>query len=460
MTITLFSGGTVVNAGGSQVADLLVIHGKVAAVGQLGAMAGPDVDVIDVTGRLLLPGGVDVHTHLDSGLNGPVTADDFLSGTMAAAAGGTTTLVDFASQAPGQPLMEALEVHAAKAEGRAVIDYGFHSVVSDLYDGALTDVAEVVAAGVTSLKVFMAYRGTLMIDDGQLFDVLRTASGHGAQVCVHAENGDIIDRLAADLVASGRTGPKSHLLSRPPSTEIEAVRRGIAIAAMAQAPIYFVHVSTGGAVEAIAEARHHGAPVSGETCTHYLTLDPSLYDQSGFKAAEVVISPPLRELEHRDALWRGLGAGELSVVSSDHCPYCLADKQLGSDDFRQIPNGGPGVEHRLPVVFGQGVATGRLTVERFVDLVSTGPARQFGLYPAKGALQPGSDADVVILDPSGTTTITRATQVQRVDYTPYEGWELPGRIVRVYSRGTLLVRDGTYVGPAGHGRFVRRATLA
>jgi dihydropyrimidinase len=462
MTVTLFRGGAVVNVDGTVPADVLVVDETIRAVGDLSELVTPeDCVVVDVTGKLLLPGGVDVHTHLDSGLNGPSTADDFESGTMAAAVGGTTTIVDFAAQNRGQGLLDALDLHADKARSKAVIDYGFHMCVTDLYDGALSDLRQVVGAGVTSFKVFMAYRGTLMLDDGQLFDVLRAAGGLGAQVCVHAENGDIIDRLAADLVADGRTGPKSHLLSRPPETEVEAVHRAIAIAEMAGAPIYFVHLSTAGAVDAVAAARHRSAPVAGETCTHYLTLDPSLYDRPGFLGAEVVVSPPLREQHHRDALWRALDNGELGVVSSDHCPYCLADKQrYGAHDFREIPNGGPGIEHRLAVVYGQGVATGRLTVERFVDRVSTTPARQFGLYPRKGAILPGSDADLVVFDPAGRTLISTETQYQRMDYTPYDGWDLPGRIAAVYSRGERIVNEGMFEGRSGRGRFLRRGSLA
>ncbi len=457
MTSTLFRGGTVVNADGSQRTDVLVVDEVVSAVGDLSSLTTDDIAVIDLAGKLLLPGGVDVHTHLDSGLNGPATADDFESGTVAAAVGGTTTIVDFAAQNRGQGLLDALELHADKARSKAVIDYGLHMCVSDLYDGALSDMRRVVDAGVTSFKTFMAYRGTLMLDDGELFDVLRTAGGLGAQVCVHAENGDVIDRLAADLVAQGRTGPKSHLLSRPPSTEVEAVRRAIAIAGMADAPVYFVHVSTQGAVDAIGEARHNSAAVAGETCTHYLTLDPALYDQPGFKAAEVVLTPPLREQHHRDALWRALRTGELSVVSSDHCPYCLVDKErYGAADFRLIPNGGPGIEHRMQVVYGRGVAAGLLTVERYVDLVAATPARQFGLYPRKGVIQPGSDADLVVLDSAGETRISVETQQQRMDYTPYDGWQLPGSFEAVYSRGELIVEGGRFVGQQGRGRFLRR----
>ncbi|WP_248962057.1 dihydropyrimidinase [Sphaerisporangium perillae] len=460
MTYLMLTGGRVVNTGGTVDADVLVRDGKIEAVGNLSGLTLTDVERVDCTGRLLLPGGVDVHTHLDSPMMGTTTSDDFATGTRAAACGGTTTLVDFAMQAPGEKLLQSLENHRAKAQGKAVIDYGFHMCVTDLYEGATDEFAEIMQSGVTSFKVFMAYRGSLMLHDGALFEVLRSSSAVGGQVCVHAENGDVIDRLAADLVAAGRTGPGSHEVSRPPSTEVEAVRRAIQIARMADSPLYFVHLSTEGAVEAVAEARAKDWAVAGETCTHYLTLDRSLYDAPGFESAKVVLTPPLRTKEHRDALWRGLRAGTLGVVSSDHCPFCLEEKRrLGENDFRAIPNGGPGVEHRFIVMYAEGVQKGRISLEKFVDLIATAPARQFGLFPSKGAIVSGADADIVILDPNGTTTISAQTQNQRMDYTPYEGWTLPGAIDAVYARGELVARGGKYIGSEGRGRFLARSTL-
>lgn len=460
MGCLLFSGGTVVNSWGAAAADVLVRDGKVVGVGEYSAVDGDQVTRVDCTGKLLLPGGVDVHTHLDSPMMGTITSDDFESGTRAAACGGTTTLVDFAMQVRGEKLLDSLANHRAKAEGHAVIDYGLHMCVTDLYDGAVEEFPEIAQSGVTSFKVFMAYRGSLMVHDGELFDVLRKARDVGSQVCIHAENGDVIDRLSAELVAAGRTGPASHEISRPPATEVEAVRRAIQIGRMADAPIYFVHLSTEGAVEAVADAKSREWAVAGETCTHYLTLDRSLYDAPGFEAAKVVLTPPLRTEEHRQALWRGLNAGTLGVVSSDHCPFCLEEKQrLGAADFRQIPNGGPGVEHRLLVMYAQGVATGRISLEKFVDLTSTAPARQFGLFPSKGQIAAGADADVVVFDPRGRTVISCETQNQRMDYTPYEGWEVPGEVAAVYSRGDLVAEQGRYSGSAGRGQFLARASL-
>lgn len=454
----LLRGGTVINADGRQRADLLIRDEKIVAIGDFTELNHESVEVIDCSDKLLLPGGVDVHTHLDSPLMGTTTADDFKSGTMAAAMGGTTTIVDYAMQPSGVRLTEALQQHKDKANGKAVIDYGMHMCITDLYDGAVEELKEIREEGVSSLKVFMAYRGTLMLHDGQLYDVLRGASKIGSQVCVHAENGDVIDRIAADLVAEGKIGPGYHELARPPATEVEAVERAIRIAEMADTPIYFVHLSTEGAVEAVAEARGSGKPVSAETCTHYLTLDRELYDQPGFEPAKVVLTPPLRTFEHREALWRGLNTGALSVVSSDHCPFCFEDKQrLAGSDFRSIPNGGPGVEHRMSVVYGRGVADGKISLERFVELTSTMPAKQFGLHPRKGSLGVGADADVIVLDPNRTTTITAERQYQAMDYTPYEGWTLPGRIERVYSRGQIVAHEGAFVGTIGRGQYLHRA---
>ncbi|QOT19837.1 dihydropyrimidinase [Paenarthrobacter sp. YJN-5] len=460
MKYQILQGGTVVNSTGSARADVLITNGKIEAVGELSHLQIENAEIVDVSGRLVLPGGVDVHTHMDSPMSGTVTSDDFASGTIAAACGGTTTLVDFAMQRPGQKLLETLDEHSEKAAGKAVIDYGFHMCVTDLYENAAREFPEIAQAGITSFKVFMAYRGSLMLNDGDLFDVMRESSKVGGQVCIHAENGDIVDRLADDLMAAGKTGPKSHLLSRPPATEVEAVNRAISIARMADASIYFVHLSTEGSVAAVAEARSKDWAVAGETCTHYLTLGPELYDAPGFEAAKYVLTPPLREEEHRKALWRGLSAGSLSVVSSDHCPFCMEDKfRLGHDDFRKIPNGGPGVEHRMAVVYAEGVRKGRISMEKYVELTSTAPARQFGLGSRKGQVAAGFDADLIVLDPNGRTVITAETQNQNMDYTPYEGWDLPGAIEQVYSRGDLVARDGKYVGKSGRGKFLPRATV-
>jgi dihydropyrimidinase len=439
--------------------DVLVIDDRVAMVGS--ALPAPEgTAVVDCRGCLLLPGGVDAHTHLDTPMMGTKTADDYESGTAAALCGGTTTIVDFAIQPAGQTLPQALETWHAKASGKARIDYGFHVAVSRLYPGIESDLHDVAVDGVTSIKIYMAYRGALMLDDGEMLTILRGAAAAGAQVAVHAENGDVIDRLAADLVAANKTQPRYHELARPPEAEVEAVERAIRISRIADAPIYFVHLSTEGATEAVARAKAADWPVAGETCTHYLTLDNAVYDSDSFSTAMAVMSPPLRSEKHQDALWRSIRSGTLGVVSSDHCPFCLAgQKELGREDFRAIPNGAPGIEHRMILMYGRGVRESRISLPQFVALTSTTPAKTFGMYPRKGSLLPGSDADIVVLDPSGETTITADTQRMRVDYSLWEGWTIPGRIKAVYLRGELAVENGDLLQRQPTGRFVHRAGL-
>ncbi|MEU4568920.1 dihydropyrimidinase [Micromonospora sp. NPDC023956] len=448
-------GGTVVTEDGSHVTDLLIEAGRIENVGRIPASA--DIERIDVRGKIVIPGGVDVHTHMDTPFMGAVTSDDHASASRAAAVGGTTTYVDYAFQRPGERLPEVLARWAGRAGGRSAIDFSFHLAVTSPYPDLVADMALAVADGVTSFKVFMAYKGLAMLDDGQLFSILGECRRLGATLCVHAENGHVIDVLAERLVRAGRTGPLAHLLSRPPETEVEAVRRGIMLANLADAPLYFVHLSTAGAVEAVAEARLAGRPISGETCTHYLLLDEGLYHAPGFEAAKYVVSPPLRGPEHREALWRGLRDTTLGVVSSDHCPFCMdGQKTLGVDDFRRIPNGAPGIEHRVPMLYGHGVRPGRLSLERFVEVVSTEPARRFGLYPDKGVIRRGSDADLVVLDPDAASVVLAQTMTQNCDYTPFERWHVPGRIDAVYLRGELVARRGRFVGRQDAGRFLSR----
>ncbi|MFG1889246.1 dihydropyrimidinase [Micromonospora sp. NPDC049051] len=448
-------GGTVVTEDGVQASDVLIESGRIESVGQIPPSA--DIEKVDVRGKIVIPGGVDVHTHLDTPFMGAVTSDDHASASRAAAVGGTTTYVDYAFQRPGERLPEVLGRWAGRAGGRSAIDFSFHLAVTSPYPDLVADMALVVADGVTSFKVFMAYKGLAMLDDGQLFSILDESSRLGATLCVHAENGHVIDVLAERLVRAGRTGPLAHMLSRPPETEVEAVRRAIALANMADAPIYFVHLSTAGAVAAVAEAQRAGRPVSGETCTHYLLLDEDLYHAPGFEAAKYVVSPPLRGREHREQLWRGLREGTLGVVSSDHCPFCMdGQKTLGADDFRRIPNGAPGIEHRVPLLYGHGVRPGRLSLERFVDVVSTEPARRFGLYPTKGVIRRGSDADLVVLDPQAASVVLAQTMTQNCDYTPFERWHVPGRVDAVYLRGELIARRGRFVGRQDAGKFLAR----
>jgi dihydropyrimidinase len=455
----LLTGGTVVAPGGTSVGDVLVDNGKIVAVGHVPAAAqSAETEVVDVRGRLVIPGGVDVHTHLDTPFMGAVTSDDHGSGSRAAAAGGTTTFIDYAFQRRGERLPDVLTRWADRAAGASVTDYSFHCAVTDPYDGFVDHLRQAVGDGVSSFKVFMAYQGEAMLDDGQLFVMLEQAANLGATLCVHAENGRVIDVLAERLAKRPRIGPLGHALSRPPAVEEEAVQRAISIAGMAGSPLYLVHLSTAGAIARLAEAQSSGQAVHGETCAHYLLLDEGVYRQPGFESAKYVVSPPLRGADDRENLWRGLRDGILDVVSSDHCPFCLGQKELGRDDFRRIPNGAPGIEHRVQLLYGHGVRAGRLTLERFVEVVATGPGKRFGLYPRKGVISPGSDADLVVIDPEGTSVILASTMTQRCDNTPFEGWSVPGRIDRVYLRGKLIARGGRYVGGAPTGQFLARGT--
>jgi dihydropyrimidinase len=452
---TLLRHGTIVNADGQHRADVLVDGERIAAIGSI---PREEADlVIEAAGRLILPGGVDVHTHLDMPMGSIRTSDDFETGTIAAAFGGTTTVIDYATQAPGGTLRGALDEWKARADGRAAVDYGFHLCIADLRADVEDEIAAMVEAGVPSFKVFMAYPGRLMLNDGEIFRVLRRAAALGARVCLHAENGHVIDVLVHDAVAAGHTAPRFHASTRPALAEAEAVHRGIALAEMAGTGLYIVHLSSAEALDEVAAARRRGLPVLAETCPQYLTLSDDEYEAPGHDGARFVMSPPLRASAARDRLWRGLAAGMLDTVATDHCPFTLADKARGRDDFSRIPNGAPGIEHRLPLLFDLGVNGGRLSLERFVEVSATAPARIFGLAPAKGAVAAGADADLVVFDPDGATTISAATHHMRVDYNPYEGRRLAGAIDVVMARGEILVDHGRWLGAPGRGRFVARA---
>ena len=457
---TLIQNGTVVNASGRQKADLLIEDGKVSEI-----HAGIDPashTVVDAAGLLLLPGGIDAHTHMDMPFGGTVSADDFLTGTRAAAIGGTTTIVDFAIQARGTRMRDALDIWRAKAEGKACIDYGLHMIVTDLGSDAgkqgLHDMDEMVREGVASFKLFMAYPNVLMVDDGTIFKALKQTAKNGALICMHAENGSVIDTIVQQALAEGKTAPIYHALTRPTIAEAEAVHRCIAMAEMAGTPVYIVHLSSEDALNQVREARDRGLPAFAETCPQYLLL--SLEDQmpgKSFEEAKYVFTPPLRERKNQPKLWEGLLQDYLQVVSTDHCPFCFKDqKVLGRDDFTKIPNGGPGVENRLQVIYHHGVNKGRITLERFVEITATAPARIFGMYPKKGLLAKGSDADIVLWDPNAEHTISSTTHNMRVDYSMFEGWRVKGNARKVFSRGELIVDDGKYLGAEGRGQYLRR----
>ncbi len=457
---TIIRNGSVVTATDTYLADIAIANGKVAAIGK-DLPTQNTSQLLDAAGKLVLPGGIDVHTHLDMPFGGTTSADDFETGTRAAAFGGTTTLVDFAIQYKGQPLRQAFDTWMNKASNKAVCDYAFHCIVTDISGGQLSEMNDLIHEGVTSFKLFMAYPGVFMLDDGSIFKALQMTSKNGGLVCMHAENGSAIDVIVQQALAEGKKAPKYHALTRPTTAEAEATGRAIALAEMAGAPIYIVHLSCNDALEKVREARDRGLPVYAETCPQYLYLSIENFDAPGFEGAKYVFTPPLREKWHQEKLWNGLKCDHLQVVSTDHCPFCFKEqKELGRDDFTKIPNGGPGVEHRMSLIYSGGVAGGRFSVNRFVELVSTTPAKLFGLYPRKGTIAVGSDADLVIFDPKRKRTISANTHHMRVDYSMFEGIQVTGIPDVVLSKGKIVVEGEKFLGRAGQGEFLRRSTYA
>ena len=456
---TLIANGTIVTADGSTTADVLIDGETIAAVGPGLASGGATPDeTIDATGKYVIPGGIDVHTHMELPFGGTFAKDTFESGTRAAAFGGTTTIVDFAVQSRGKSLREGLDAWHAKAEGNAVADYGFHMIMSDVNDGTLAEMDQLVAEGVPDFKLFTAYPGVFYSDDGAIFRAMQQTGRNGGLIMMHAENGMAIDVVAEQTVASGTTDPIGHGLARKAVFEGEATNRVIRLAEAAGVPVYIVHLSARDALVEVREARARGSLAFAETCPQYVFL--SLDDLgNGFEGAKFVCSPPLRTKDHWDDLWTGLADDDLQVVATDHCPFDFhGQKDLGVGDFRKIPNGLPGVEDRVDLLHDGGVLAGRITPERWVEIVSTAPARLFGMYPQKGAVAVGSDADLVVYDPRRRHTISAATHHMDVDYSCYEGRTVQGGSDIVFSRGTAIVRDGEFTGRKGHGRFIKRAT--
>ncbi len=473
----LIKNGTVVTATDMSQADVLIDDGKVVAIfaGEGQSIGEKAMDklieaaadkVIDATGKYVMPGGIDVHTHMELPFGGTYAADTFETGSRAAAWGGTTTIIDFAVQTKGESAMEGLESWMQKAEGNCAIDYGFHMITGDINDQTLKEMDMLMDEGVTSFKLFMAYPGVFYSDDGEILRAMQKAAENGGTICMHAENGIAIDVLVEQALARGETDPIYHGIVRKSILEGEASHRAIKLAELTGVPLYIVHMSAHEALDEVIQARDQGLNVFAETCPQYLFL--SLDDLgNGFEGAKYVASPPLRDRAqgHQERLWTGLATNDLQVVSTDHCPFCMGDhhtfgtqKQLGRGDFSKIPNGMPGVEPRMGLIYEGGVAGGRISVNRFVEITATAPAKMFGLFPQKGTIAVGSDADIIVFDPNGSYTISAETHHMDVDYSCYEGKELTGSIDVVISKGRAIIEDGAYHGSPGDGVYLKRGT--
>ncbi len=456
---TLIKNGLVITASDELNADVLIEGEKVVGVAATGsgvAAAWAAENVLDATGLYVIPGGVDTHTHMELPFGGTAASDTFETGSRAAAWGGTTTIVDFAVQSVGKSLREGLDTWHAKAEGQCAIDYAFHMILADVTEDSLKEMDVLVDEGVTSFKLFMAYPGVFYSDDGKILRAMQRGAENGGLIMMHAENGIAIDVLVEQALAQGKTDPRYHGEVRKALLESEATHRAIQLARVAGAPLYVVHVSAAEAVAELTRARDLGLNVFGETCPQYLFCSTDDLAKPDFEGAKYVCSTPLRPAEHQESLWRALRGDDLSVISTDHCPFCfVGQKELGRGDFSKIPNGMPGVEHRMDLLHA-GVAAGHLSLPRWVEVASTTPARMFGLYPRKGVIAAGSDADIVIYDPQARQTLSAATHHMNVDYSAYEGLEITGRVVTTLSRGRVVIDDGTYQGSTGHGTFLAR----
>ena len=453
----LIKNGRIITAEQDYVGDIFVEKDKISLIG-MNLYVEADT-VIDAAGKYVIPGGIDVHTHMDMPFGGTTSSDDFETGTKAAAFGGTTTIVDFAIQAKGTKMRTALDIWFEKAQGKASIDYGFHMIVTDLPEADIEDMSDMVREGVTSFKLFMAYKNVLMVDDATIFRAMQHTGKTGSLICMHAENGGIVDQIVQNALAEGKTAPIYHALTRPTTAEGEAVNRSIALAQMAGAPVYIVHLSSNDALEKVAEARDRGFPAFAETCPQYLFLSLDDMGKPGFEDAKLVFTPPLREKWHQEKLWGGIRKNALQIIATDHCPFCFHEqKEMGKDDFTKIPNGGPGVEHRMQLIYDGGVNAKRINLNRWVEITSTTPAKMFGMFPKKGTIAPGSDADIVIWDPKQEHILSVHTHHMRVDYSMYEGRKVNGNAETVISRGEIIIKDNKFLGKTGRGNYIKRGT--
>ena len=453
----IIHGGQIATASDVYEADILIENGKIVQIGKNISVEG--AEIIDATGKYVLPGGIDPHTHLDMPFNNTVTDDDWKSGTIAAAFGGTTTILDFCLTAGEKKLATAVEKWHEKAKGKSAIDYGFHLMIGDLTPETEVELPVLLEQeGITSVKVFMAYAKEFQATDRTLFKAFKIAKDVGATVMVHCENGSVIDELVEEARNAGHKEPIYHALTRPAELEGEATKRAIELAHIAGATLYVVHVTCKEAVDEIITAREKGYDVYGETCPPYLTLDQSALAQPGFEGAKYVWSPPLRPKYHQEHIWNALKAKQLQTIGSDQCSFSFnGKKQLGLNDFSKIPNGGPFIEDRFSILYSEGVAKGKLSINEFVDMISTSAAKIFGLFPQKGTIAIGSDADIVIFDPNVKREISAKTHHMNVDYNPYEGWEVTGEPTSVLVRGEYVIKDKEFVGVLGSGRYIKRA---
>lgn len=453
----IIKNGTVITAADTYKADILIENEKIALIGQ--DLSDSSAEVIDAQGHYIFPGAIDPHTHLEMPFGGTVSKDDFETGTIAAAHGGTTTVIDFCLTDKGKPLQNSIDQWHAKSREKAVIDYSFHLMIGEMNDDVLGQLPSVIEdEGITSFKVFMAYKNVFQADDGTLFRTLEEAKKLGALVMVHAENGDVIEHLVNKALEAGQTDPIYHALTRPPEAEGEATGRAAELTGLADSQLYVVHVTCEEAVEAIAKARKKGYNVTGETCPQYLVLDQSYLEKPNFEGAKYVWSPPLREKYHQEVLWNALKTGDLQTLGSDQCSFDFkGQKDLGKGDFTKIPNGGPIIEDRVSILFSEGVKKGRISLNEFVDITSTKIAKTFGLFPQKGTVSVGADADLVIFDPNIERTISVETSHMAADYNPFEGMKVTGQPVSVFSRGDFVIRDKEFVGKLGKGNYLKRS---
>ena len=454
----LIKNGRIVTATDDYHADIFINDETIDLIGTDLAI---DADVVvDAAGKLVIPGGIDPHTHLELPFGGTTTSDTFETGTRAAAFGGTTCIIDFAVQMKGQSSLEALETWHAKAAGETAIDYAFHMILTDMPEARTKEMRALADEGVSSYKMFMAYPGAMMSDDGTIFRAMRQAGEDGTLICMHAENGVVIDELIKIALAEGHIEPKYHALTRPTRLEAEGVHRALAIAEVAKSPVYIVHLSSYDSLQELRMAQSRGVMAHAETCPQYLLLDVDKYDEPGFEGAKYVLTPPLREKWNQEELWRGLRGNALNAISTDHCPFCMKEqKELGKSDFSKIPNGGPGIENRMSLIYHYGVNGGYLDINRFVELTSTSPAKIFGLFPKKGTIAVGSDADIVIFDPEREEIISYYnghTHHMNIDYNAYEGMPVKGFTETVFRRGRMIIDKGQYLGQKGDGNFVKR----